>query len=105
MVVKPLSKAQIDRISFANPAGMILVWNAKKKTGKGVALTFDFDRLKALSSMDSPKAAMALAAVDYLDRPDQFVDTAAEFELDQSLFDQLIQAGGNPYQLARLVKK
>jgi formylmethanofuran dehydrogenase subunit E-like metal-binding protein len=105
MVVKHLSKAQIDKISFANPAGIILVWNAKTKTGTGAALTFDMARLKALSPKGSPKAAMVLAAVDYLGKPDQFVATAAEFELDEGLFDRITQAGGNPYEQAGLVKK
>ncbi len=105
MVVKHLSKAQIEKISFANPAGMVLVWDAKAKTGKGYALTFDFDKLKALSPKDSPKAATVLAALDHLQDPDQFVATAAEFDLDETLFDGIVQAGSNPYELADLLKK
>ena len=105
MIVKHLSKEQVARISFANPAGMVLVWNNKTKSGKGYALSFDFDTLKALSPKDSPKAAMVLAAIDHLQEPDRFVTTAAEFELNEKLFDDIMQAGNNPYQLAGLLKK
>ncbi len=105
MVVKHLSKAQIEKISFANPAGMVLVWNDKAKIGKGYALTFNFDTLKDLSPKDTPKAAMVLAALDHLQDPDRFVATAAEFELNEKLHDSIIQAGGNPYELTGLVKK
>lgn len=105
MVVKHLSKAQIEKITFANPAGMVLVWNAKAKTGKGYALTFDFDKLKALSVKDSPKAATVLAALDHLGDTDRFVATAAEFTLTETLYNDITQAGSNPYQLAGLLKK
>jgi len=105
MIVKHLSKAQVEKISFDNPAGMVLVWNDKAKTGKGYALTFDFNTLKSLSPKDSPKAATVLAALDHLQEPDRFVATAAEFELNEKLFNDIIQAGSNPYQLAGLLKK
>jgi formylmethanofuran dehydrogenase subunit E-like metal-binding protein len=105
MIVKPLSKAQLEKISVANPAGMVLIWNEKNKTGKGAALSFDFDRLRALSPGELPKAAMVLSALDHLDQPDRFVATAAEFELDEERYQQIVQAGSNPYQVVGLMKK
>ncbi|BBO87866.1 FmdE family protein [Desulfosarcina ovata] len=104
LVVKSLSEEQKANISIAHPAGMVLIWDAKKKSGKGVALSFDFAPLKDLSPKDTPKAAMVLAALEHLDQPDRFVSTAAEFQLDEALYNGIIQAGTNPYALAGLVK-
>ncbi len=105
LIVKPLSGRQLKSISVANPAGMVLIWNAKQKSGKGVALSFDFDRLRVLSPKGTPKAAMVLAAVDHLDQPEQFITTAAEFDLNEKLYQDIIQAGNNPYEVAGLTKK
>ncbi|WP_319408305.1 FmdE family protein [uncultured Desulfosarcina sp.] len=105
LIVKPLSDDQKKQIVIANPAGMILVWDAEKKTGRGAALSFNFDPLRALSSKDTPKAAMVLAAVDHLDHPDRFVSMAAEFQLDEELYEAITQAGGNPWEATGLVKK
>jgi len=104
MVVKHLSKVQIDRISFADPAGIVLVWDEKRKVGKGYALAFDFKKLKALSPKDSPKAATVLSVLPHLTEPDRFVTTAAEFDLNEGLYDGITQAGENPYELAGLIK-
>ena len=105
LIVKPLSDQQRETVSVANPAGMVLIWNAKQKTGKGVALSFDFDRLRALSPKDAPKSAMVLAALDHLDHPEQYVTTAAEFELNEKRYQDIIQAGSNPFEVAGLMKK
>jgi len=105
LVVKPLSDEQKERISIANPAGMVLVWNAEKKSGKGAALSFNFDTLRALSPKDTPKAAMVLAAVEHLNQPERFVTTAAEFDIDEKLFEAITRAGSNPWEVTGLVKK
>lgn len=105
LIVKRLSQKQRDNIAVANPAGMVLVWDSKKKSGKGVALSFDFDRLRALSPKDAPKAAMVLNVIDHLDEPGRFVSTAAEFDLSEALFNKIVQAGSNPYEVAGLTKK
>jgi formylmethanofuran dehydrogenase subunit E-like metal-binding protein len=105
MVVKRLSDAQKKRIAVADPAGMVLIWDAKQKRGRGAALSFSFDPLRALSPKDTPKAAMVLSALEYLDQPDRFVSTAAEFNLDEKRYDAIVQAGNNPWEVAGLVKK
>ena len=105
MVVKPLSKKQQDQISVKNPAGMLLIWDAKNKTGKGVVLSFDFDRLRRLAPKDASKAVMVLAASDYLDKPDQFVSEAARFELNQAVYEDIVGADSNPYAVVGLLRK
>jgi len=104
LVVKPLSKEQTDKISVANPAGFLLIWNDRDKIGKGVALSFDFNRLNALSPEGTPKAASVLAALEYLDKPDLFVSVANEFDLNEKRYHDMIQAGSNPYEIAGLLK-
>ncbi len=104
LIVKPLSDDQKKRISVDNPAGMVLVWDAKKKRGRGAALSFSFDPLRSLAPKGTPKAAMVLAALDYLDQPDRFVSTAAEFDLDEKYYDAIVQAGNNPWEIVGLVK-
>lgn len=105
LIAKNLSEKQIAQVAFANPAGIILIWDGVKKTGKGVALSFDFAPVNALSPKGMPKAATVLSVLDHLDNPDRFVATAAEFDLNETLFEQITQAGDNPYEVAGLVKK
>ena len=104
LVVKPLSDDQKKQISVANPAGMVLVWDAEQKRGRGAALSFSFDPLRALSAKDTPKAAMVLAALDHLDQPDRFVSTSAEFNLDEKRYNAITRAGSNPWAVVGLMK-
>ena len=87
-----------------NPAALLLIWNGKQKNGRGVALSFDFDRIRALSPKGTPKAATVLAALDHLGDPDRFVQAAATFDLDEALYHRMIEAGSNPYEVAGLVR-
>lgn len=105
LVVKPLAKDQIEKISFANPAGMVLVWNSKTKTGTGYALTFNFDDIRAGVPKESPKVATVLASLAYLGEPERFVTTAASFDLDEQLFTSITEAGTNPYEAVALIKE
>ena len=104
LVVKPLSDDQKKQITVPNPAGMVLVWDAKQKRGRGAALSFSFDPLRALSPKDTPKAAMVLAALDHLDQPDRFVSTSAEFNLDEKRYDAITRAGSNPWAVVGLIE-
>lgn len=105
MVVKPLSDEQKKQISVQNAAGIVLIWNQEKKSGKGVALSFDFERLNGIPPKGTPKAATILYNVDHLDEPEAFVSTAAEFALNESLMHQITTAGVNPYEVVGLIHK
>lgn len=89
--------------TFANPAGMILVWNAKTKTGKGYALTFDFNILKGYALEKSPKVAVVLAGLEHIENPDQYITTAASFDLDEETYNKITRADSNPYQVVGLM--
>jgi len=103
LIVKPLSEAQLAAVSVPNSAALLLIWNGKQKNGRGVALSFDFDRIRALSPEGTPKAATVLAALDHLGDPDRFVSAVATFDLDEALYHRMIEAGSNPYEVAGLV--
>ncbi len=104
LVAKPLSEEQTRQIPVPNPAGFLLVWDSKAKTGKGVALSFDFGVFKGLYPENTPKAATILSTVAYLDQPEKFVSVSKQFDLDESLYTAMTQAGTNPYEAAGLVK-
>ncbi len=104
MIVKPLSAEQTAAVKIKNPAGMVLIWNAREKTGRAVALSFDMAAFKALSPEGATKAAMVTAAVPYLHDPDRFVSTGAEVVLDEQLYNRILLAGTNPYEAVGLVK-
>jgi len=105
LIAKPLSPEQLDAVTVPNPAAILLIWNGKQKNGRGVALSFSFDRLRALVPEGAPRAASVLAALDHLGEPDRFVSAAAAFDLDEALYQRMIQAGSNPYEVAGLVKR
>ena len=102
LVVKPLSDIQKEKISIPDPAGFLLIWNAKAKTGKGVALSFDFKAFKALYPENTPKAATLLLTLPHLKTPERFVSVAKEFALNEARYNAMKQAGTNPYQVAGL---
>lgn len=79
-----------------------MIWNDQDKAGRGAALSFDFDRLSVQAPKNCPKAATMLAA---LDKPDRFVSTAAEFTLNDERYQQIIQAGSNPYEVLGLLRQ
>lgn len=104
LVAKPLSDEQKENIVIPNPAGMVLIWDKKHKKGKGVALSFDFNTLKGLYPKQTPKAASILYTAQYLSSPDKFVSAAAAFDLDETLFNRIREAGTNPWEVAGLTK-
>ena len=105
MVVKPLSDEDKAKIKIKNPAGLVLIWNAKQKTGRGLALSYDMDAMRALSPKGTPKAATVAAAVPHLDDPDRFVSTAAAFPLTEERYAKILAVDTNPYEVVGLIKK
>jgi formylmethanofuran dehydrogenase subunit E-like metal-binding protein len=105
LIVKQLADQQLKQVAVDKPAGLVLIWNDQDKTGRGAALSFDFNRLSAMAPKNCPKAATVLAVLDSLDKPDRFVSTAAEFTLNDHRYQQIIQTGTNPYEILGLLRK
>ena len=56
-------------------------------------MSFDFEKIRALSPKGAPKAATVLDALDHLNDPDRFVSTGAEFDLTEALYQGIMEAG------------
>lgn len=104
MIVKNLTQTQKDKISVDHPAGILLITDNKTGAGRGVAFSFDFDKINQLVPKDTPKAALVLAIVDYLDQPQRFVNVAKEFDVTPEMAQEMTIAGFNPYEVAGLTK-
>ncbi len=102
LVVKPLSDDQKNAITIPDPAGFLLIWDGKTKTGKGIALSFDFKELKGLYPENTPKAATIRFTLPHFKTPERFVSVAKEFVLNETLYNSMTQAGTNPYKVAGL---
>ena len=105
LVMKRLSEEQQKKISFdKRPAGMLLIWNNEKQTGKGAAFSYDSDYLTSLAEKGVSKLGRVYAAADHLDQPEKCVAVEAEFDLDGEKYTKIMQAGFNPYEVVGLVK-
>ena len=104
MIVKKLTKAQKEKISIDNPAAIVLITDKKTNIGKGIAFSFDFSKVQALVPKESAKPAMAFALLKYLDQPEKFTAVAATFSVTDDLYEKMITAGSNPYELAGLTR-
>ncbi|CCK81913.1 FmdE family protein [Desulfobacula toluolica] len=102
MIVKKLTDEQKQKISIDNPAAMLLITDKKTGIGRGIVFSFDFDKVKALVSKDSAKPAMTFAMLQYLDQPEKFVTVSSEFLLKKGMYEKMVTAGSNPYELAGL---
>lgn len=104
MIVNNLTQTQKDKISVDHPAGILLITDNRTGAGRGVAFSFDFDKINQLAPKDTPKAALVLAIVDYLDQPRRFVNIAKEFDVTPEMAREMTTAGFNPYEVAGLTK-
>ncbi|WP_289019828.1 FmdE family protein [Desulfobacter postgatei] len=102
LVVKPLSKVQKEKISVTDPACFLLIWDDKTKSGKAVAISFDFSTLKGIYPEGTPKAATILYTAAHLSAPDKFVSVSKEFDLSEAQYNAMKDAGSNPYEIAGL---
>ena len=104
IIVNNLNQTQKDKVSVDHPAGILLITDNKTGAGRGVAFSFDFDKINQLAPKDTPKAALVLAIVDYLDQPSRFLSVAKEFDVTSEMAGEIITAGFNPYEVAGLTK-
>lgn len=104
MIVKKLTKAQKEKISINNPAAIVLITDKKTKIGSGIAFSFDFDKVRALVPKESAKPATTFALLKYLDQPEKFVTVAEKFTVNEALYEKMVTAGSNPYELVGLTR-
>ncbi|MEN8232842.1 MAG: FmdE family protein, partial [Thermodesulfobacteriota bacterium] len=107
LVASQLNEEQKKNITVPNPAGIVIVWKPSTRTGKGLALSFNFDDVRELvpTGKDSPKPIVTMSLFKRFAQPEQFVKVAARFEVDNVLYKKILETGVNPYELVGLTKK
>ncbi len=104
MIVKILTDEQKKNITIDNPAAILLITDKKTNAGRGLAFSFDFDKVGALVPKDSAKPAMTFAMLKYLDQPEKFVTVSKTFEVSGDMYGKMTGAGYNPYEVAGLTR-
>jgi len=107
LVASQLNEEQKKNITIPDPAGIVIVWNPSTRTGKGLALSFNFDEVRELvpTGKDSPKPIVTMSLFKRFAQPEQFVKVAARFAVDNMLYKKILETGVNPYELVGLTKK
>jgi formylmethanofuran dehydrogenase subunit E-like metal-binding protein len=105
MVVKNLTDSQKKNLTVKNPAGILLIWNKKEEKGRGIIFSMDFDKARKLVVEGSPKAAIVFAMIPLLNKPEEFVTAVAEFDITPKIYEGMLAAGTNPYEIAGSIKK
>ena len=76
----------------------------KTNIGKGIVFSFDFSKVQALVPKESAKPAMVFALLKYLDQPEKFTAVAGTFAVTGDLYEKMVTAGSNPYELVGLTR-
>lgn len=120
LYVKGPAKGQHSEGAEGRWAGIMALWDAKEKTGKAIALQFDWGKVYDLAGITaadlSPKGGpsnpafftarvrSAWALIPYLDRPEMFVHVAEEVEITPAMLKSMKSAGQNPYEVIGVVE-
>ncbi|MCF8011924.1 MAG: hypothetical protein K9L17_12350 [Clostridiales bacterium] len=111
LYVKKLTAEQEKQLlpEAKNIAGLYIRWDGS--SGDGLALGFDFDKVRALANTKDfsgpgwiAKLKMNMVLMDYLDNPGALVKTIKSFKVDQAELTNLQSAGVNPLQELGLMK-
>lgn len=98
------------RVSDALLAGLMLSALVVLTVWPALAATTDLPEparvalAKAARLIQDKAYDQAVAALDHLGEPERFVSAAATFDLDESRYQRMIEAGSNPYEVVGLVK-
>jgi len=81
------------------PAGIFVLWNSREKTGKGLALGFQFDESEWTGPSWGRKIYMTAEMVQNLDKPEDYVQVMKEFTVDSEMLSELKDILNNPYEV------
>jgi len=106
LFAKDLSQEQLARLKSKDVAGILILTRDRGPKdpavgGKAVVLCFDWDRVTELTGPSPTGMAQRIESMlkflSYADRPEEFVSSAGEYELDPGKLARLTEAGVNPY--------
>lgn len=106
MALSPGDEAALKAKYGTRPAGIIIRWNDVSKTGKGLALGFDFDTISEEVGVANwtgpswaPKLVQDIGMIPYIEKPESVITTLKEFPVDEANLTKLKSAGNNPYNV------
>lgn len=121
MVVKTLSKEQTNALpeNMKNIAGIYIRWDRNKGEGKGIILTFDWNKACKDAGINRSdfkdfksykwwyaRLKVDLWMMDYLDKPEYLISKVKEFRIDSNTLNKIKTAGVNPLiELGVIVEK
>ncbi|MBW2065069.1 MAG: hypothetical protein JRJ03_09060 [Deltaproteobacteria bacterium] len=121
LFVKQLTDPQKRGCAAANVAGILVIWRAKEKKGRGVVFQFDWERACEVSGVKrkdfrprggkknpvfwTTRVKCNWGLIPYLKRPEEFVRVVKEFEVSLERLTKLTIAGVNPYEEIDFVVK
>ncbi len=112
LIVKPVDKRLITLKAGHYATGILIKWSESKQSGLGVALSIDFDAIKAAITMGfgqhSPRNEKLLAArklTEHLSEYADFFSVEKEFAVTKELKNELMRAGTNPYVLLGMMSE
>ncbi|MGQ9557486.1 MAG: FmdE family protein [Desulfurispora sp.] len=112
MAVLPLKDRSILADAYKSMAGVYFRYNSKTQKGEGVVLSFDFNKIKELTGVDTGKGypwetrlKADLLYLPYVNKPELFVQVLKKFELAPNEEPQdYVQPGVNPLTKLGLLK-
>ncbi len=120
LYVKDMAEGQSPEGKKGKWAGIMVLWNAKGKKGRAIALQFDWNpvyKLAGLKASDfqpqggpsnpaffTARIKSSWSLIPYLDRPERFVHVATEVEITPDMLQKMKMAGVNPYQIIGIVQ-
>lgn len=100
--IRPLSsddeKALTEKYGV-RPAGIYISWDAKEKSGHALLLGFQFDAAAWTGPSWGEKPMRTVEMVENLDHPETYVSVIKEFDVNQTLLQQLEEPANNPYKV------
>ncbi|MCL6446602.1 MAG: hypothetical protein K6U04_00385 [Armatimonadetes bacterium] len=112
--VKALTKEQEEKLppEAKTIAGLYIRWDGKSGSGDGLALGFDFDKVRKLAGVADysgpewiSKLKMNMELMEYLDNPETLITTLKRFKVDADELAALQAAGVNPLVEIGLMKE
>ena len=87
-----------------SPAGIIIRWNSREKTGQGIAVGFNWDDcMGPFQPWTQPSwgyyPKITENMLNYLDEPEEYVSTIYDFDVNETTLAELKDPANNPYEI------
>ncbi|MBP2134388.1 formylmethanofuran dehydrogenase subunit E-like metal-binding protein [Methanomicrobium sp. W14] len=97
------SQAVLTESYGTRPAGIFVLWNNTEKTGKGIAVGFNFDSSEWTGPSWGQKIYQTVDMVENLDNPEKYVTVMKEFDVDSDMLKKFQNPLNNPYEVCGMM--